>query len=63
MEKVYWTSRRVGFFSKEVEAGWTYKLKNKESKIYETRLEAENALLLETLVNSGKLDNKGYQKP
>ena len=62
MEKVYWTSRRIRFFSREVEAGWTYKLKNKESKIYETRLEAENALLLETLINSRKLDNKGYLK-
>jgi|TARA_R110002110_G_scaffold16908_3_gene72561 hypothetical protein len=62
VEKVYWTSRRIRFFSREVEAGWTYKLKNKESKIYETRLEAENALLLETLINSGKLDNKGYLK-
>ena len=62
METVYWTSRRVGFFSREVEAGWTYKFKNKESKIYETRLEAENSLLLETLINSGKLDNKGYLK-
>ena len=42
MEKVYWTSRRKAFFSREVESGWIYKLKNKESKIYETRLEAEN---------------------
>ncbi len=46
--KVYWTSRRLSFQG-EVVAGWVYKLKGKESKIYDTKEEAERSLLLEGL--------------
>ena len=59
--KVYWTSRKVGGFFSKVESGWTYKYKNKEYRIYETRAEAEYALLMKMLLKSGKLDGKGYK--
>ena len=43
--KVYFTSRKM-------EKGWVYKYKGRESKIYEDRKDAENAMLLEILRKS-----------
>ena len=47
-DRVYWTSRRLSFQG-EVVAGWMYKIHGKESKIYDTKEEAERSFILENL--------------
>ena len=45
--RVYWTSRKVGFNNK---VGWIFLYKGKESEVYETRKEAQYALDLKSIM-------------
>ena len=50
--RVYFTSRktRLGYQNWEVESGWVFRYRGKESKIYKDRKEAELDMLVRILV-------------
>ncbi len=50
--RVYFTSRktRLGYQNWEIESGWVFRYRGKESKIYKDRKEAELDMLVRILV-------------
>jgi len=50
--RVYFTSRktRLGYQNWEVESGWVFRYRGKESKIYKDRKEAELDMLVRILI-------------
>ena len=50
--RVYFTSRktRLGYQNWEIESGWVFRYRGKESKIYKDRKEAELDMLVRILI-------------